>query len=106
MHFLGGPIQRRELSAFQLNKPRAAVCTRVDAKAKALVLEPPDDEEHTGICVAKPDTLWCALPQEWSIIGPDGKQIMVEKKRMFIVTTETFDPYHLVADVPEDVEKY
>lgn len=51
---------------------------------------------ENSIFVMKVDTGLRQLPKDIPIVGPDGEVCAASGE--FFVTTETFDPYHLVID--------
>lgn len=77
-------------------KPRAAVTVRVEEQGARLVVQVPED--GPGISVAKADVQWAPLPARCMVVGPGGEEVKPSKGRRFYVTTETFDPCHLVAE--------
>jgi hypothetical protein len=83
MHFLKNPIPVR------LNK--SVVCVPVDREGKKLVVS-------GGIDLARPDTVWAALPEDMKILSESGEEIKPSGR--FLVTVESIDPYHLVTDQP------
>lgn len=80
MHPIKGPH-------FSLDKPRA--CVQVERKGKRLHLN--------GIQIAKESTLWTNLPDDYKIIDKDGNEVPKERTR--IISVETIDPYHLIAEL-------
>lgn len=71
-----------------VGRPRAAVVVRFDRAAKAVRLQP------DGIFVLKADAL--VTPLDLPVLDEDGTPIKATGK--FHITTETFDPYHMVTD--------
>jgi hypothetical protein len=94
VHFLEAAVRRGELRHLLLNQRHAAVLVHVRAKEKVLVLDP-------GLHIAKGDVQWLVLPEEWRIVSPDGD--VIRPSGTFLVTVETFDPCHMVADVRDDL---
>lgn len=97
MHFL----RKSEVYARTLTRPRAAV--KVKLEKDKLVVSGPDDEGKPNIFVAKMDTQWAKVPDRIKVVGPDGKVIKPSKGTSFYVSTETFDPYHMVLEASEDL---
>lgn len=92
MHFLKTDEVRYSRA---MEKPWAFVKVRFErgasvAKSKLIIEE---------IMVCKADTLVVDLPERWKVYDQEGKQVKPSKGRKFVVTTETFDPYHAVAEV-------
>lgn len=90
MHFL----KKAALRSHAIGKPRAAVRVKFDSKKKALVIV-----EGEGFMVLKDDSLISEIPSNIPILDSKGKPILASGK--FFVTTETFDPYHAVVDLPK-----
>jgi hypothetical protein len=89
VHFL----KKAASKSHTIGRPRAAVKVMFDAKKKALVLV-----EGEGIMVLKWDALIAEIPSDVPILDAKGKRIPASGA--FFVTTETFDPYHAVVDLP------
>jgi hypothetical protein len=51
------------------------------------------------ISIASDNTEFVALPEDIEVIGPNGKRIPRDKRRVRLITVGTFDPFHGVADV-------
>lgn len=49
-----------------------------------------------SLCVIKPDAIVAPIPESLSVVDTDGNPIQAE--RQFFISTESFDPYHLVID--------
>ena len=84
MHFL------KKAAGSPLGIIRAAVKVRYDTKKKALILV-----RETPM-VLKADALIAPIPETIPVLDPDGKRI----KGKFYVTVETFDPFHMVVELP------
>lgn len=83
-----------------LGKPWAAVTVRHECSDPALVVVPSDEDGAAGgICVLKSDVLLADLPDRFSVVGPDGKKLKLSRGRKFMITVESFDPYHLLTEV-------
>jgi tRNA A58 N-methylase Trm61 len=54
-------------------------------------------EIQEGIHVLKPDTVVTDLPESWKIVDADGNEVRPTGR--FVITVDTIDPYHLVADL-------
>lgn len=96
MHFL----KESEARAWrQLGQPRAAVRVRVEGgrKGQALVIDPEPEEP---IMVLKADAQVALLPTRVPVLDPTGRR--VKASGIFVVTVETFDPFHAVCDMPKD----
>jgi hypothetical protein len=86
-HFL--PLGRAQRAA-ALGRPYAAVMVGVEDRGRVLRVV-------TGeIVIARADALVVDLPPDVRVIDPDGGPI--RQSGRFLVTVETFDPYHLVLD--------
>lgn len=85
MHFL------KKATGTPLGMIRAAVKVRYDPKKKALILE-----KETPM-VLKSDALIAPIPDDIPILDSEGKRI----KGKFHVTIETFNPYHMVVELPK-----
>lgn len=85
-HLLASLI-RRSPDPRPLGRQWAAVTVRVEKGA--LIVQP-------EISVIKPETLVFPLPDRVLVKGPDGK--VIKPSGRFMITTETFDPYHLLLD--------
>lgn len=73
-----------------LTRPRAVVTVRYEAPN--LLRVQPD----MPIGVVKPDVGMVPVPDRIKVVDPKGKAIRPSGK--FLVSTESFNPYHLVAD--------
>lgn len=62
-----------------------------------LVLDP--DPEADPFSFVKPGTALVKLPDRVPVLAPDGSRI--KTSHQFWVTTETFNPYHLVLDIQD-----
>jgi hypothetical protein len=71
----------------RLEKPYAAV--KVERKGKRLVVIP------GSICLVKPGTEFAVL-YDHKVVSEDGETL--QPSGVFYISTETFDPYHLVID--------
>jgi len=91
MHFLTKDEVRGPRA---VGKPWAFVKVKVERvkQEKRLVIQ-------EGIMVCKADTLVVDLPNHYKIIDLDGKVLKRPKKSLFVVTIETLDPYHAIAEV-------
>ena len=87
MHFLGA-VER----PYPLGRPRAAVMVASEERGARLVI----DDEY-GIVVARADALFYPLPDHCKVFR-DGKEIKPSKGKRFWVSTETFDPYHMILE--------
>jgi hypothetical protein len=85
-HILASAI-RRGAPARPVGRQWAAVTVRVEKGS--LIVQP-------GIGVLKPETLVFPVPDTVLVQGPDGE--VIRPSGRFMITTETFDPYHLVID--------
>lgn len=98
MHFLSTHI-KKGLYTFSLGAPHAAVMVRIDTKNKTLTVETDKDKPFL---VLRNDAELCELPAEYSVIV-DGKTI--KASGVFLVTIESFDPYHGLCDVSREKMK-
>lgn len=97
MHFLGAQWRRSGSRDIYLSHPHAAV--RVRVVKKTLVLDP---EEKCPIFVLRTDAVLREVPDTVEVFGPDGKRIRPSGR--FLITTETFDPYHCLLDLTRGYE--
>lgn len=49
------------------------------------------------IVVLKPDALVTLLPSKIRVLDPEGK--IIKPSHQFYITTESFDPWHLLTDM-------
>ena len=90
MHFLVHFKRWREQA---IGKPRAAVVVEVEKQRSPCTLR----VQENSLCILKSDTLMATLPEGVVVLSSDGKP--VKPTGRFYVSTESFDPYHLVTDV-------
>lgn len=83
-------IDRKASFEHAIGKSRAAVTIRVKNRNELVVA---DD----GICILKADALISKLPDGVRIYDPNGKE--VTPTGSFYITTESFDPFHIVTDI-------
>jgi len=76
-----------------IGKPRAAVVVEVEKKRAPCTLRVQDG----SICILKSDAIMAPLPDGVVVRSADGKPIKPTGR--FFVSTESFDPYHLLTDV-------
>jgi hypothetical protein len=89
VHFLKQP------EGFVIGRPRACVTVKViDHKGKRLQVQTGDGAK--AISVLKADALVTPLPDGWTVVDDEGEPI--RPTWGFYVTTESFDPAHLVTD--------
>lgn len=88
MHFLSKYVNPHR--PIVLWKPWAAV--EIVVKGKELQIQP-------GIRVAKGDVRWLELPPGFKVKGEAGEEIRPDKGKRWLVSSETFDPCHLLAEV-------
>lgn len=74
-----------------LGKPRAGVVVQL-RKRRRLVIQP-------GIKVVAADARMALLPADVTVVDGDGKSVAAEPGALFLVTTETIDPFHLIVQV-------
>jgi hypothetical protein len=73
--------------------PRAAV--RVELIAR-------DTLEVGPLLIAKEGLGLAPIPEKVVVVAPDGKEIKPSKGAVFLISVETFDPFHLVTEMDED----
>lgn len=76
-------------STFSLNRPYVAVKVQRVSKKKFIVC---DD----GVSLLRNDARLTELPEMFTIETEEGEK--VQASGQFLITTETFDPYHLIVD--------
>ncbi len=54
------------------------------------------------IGVTQTDALIAAVPDYLRVVDTNGKTIPPSRGKRFFVSTETFDPFHFVVEMPED----
>lgn len=59
------------------------------------------EEVSDNIIIVKGDTQMAPLPVRVKVLSPDGEIVKPSKGRKFFVSTETFNPYHLVLEAEE-----
>ena len=74
---------------------RHFACVTVKVIGKKIV-----QVEPSSIGILKYDTLVTPLPADVRVVGPDGKEIKAAHR--FYITTETFDPFHALTDLPTE----
>jgi hypothetical protein len=97
MHFLTS--DQVHYGGRSLPSRRAAVQVRVtygDRRSKKTAVLHVTDK----IFVMKPDALMVELPDGVTVVDDDGKPIRPSGK--FMVSVETFDPFHALVDVPKE----
>lgn len=89
MHFL----KRDELyGGIRTSKPWAAVQVRIErGSPRTLTIQP-------GVSVLKVDVMLIPLPENVRVVDGDGNAVVASHR--FWVTTESFDPFHLLLDAP------
>jgi len=92
MHILGSDRARFERA---VGKKHAAVYVRVVARDTLQLACPPRVEFPIG--ALKADALIVLLPKTIKVLDPDGK--IIKPSRQFYITTESFDPWHLLTDM-------
>jgi hypothetical protein len=94
MHFLAGP---RLGFVRTLGQPHAAVRVRLASRDLLQV----DPEEKDPISILGPLTQWVALPERVrvQVVDEDNTIQVIRPSGVFMVTVDTIDPYHLLADV-------
>src|SRR5574337_2141234 len=92
-HFL---LVREREPARRLGQPHAAVPVIVDLKENTCTIEP-------GLLVAGSDVEWVELPERFTVLSPYGDVIKRDKGLTRVVSLNTFDPCHLIADVREEL---
>lgn len=93
-HFLTNDEGR---GARAIGKPWAFVQVSFErgaSAAKSRLVPEPD-----LLSIHKADTLVVDLPGYWKVRDPEGKIVKPPKGRKFVVTVETIDPHHLIAEV-------
>jgi len=73
-----------------LTRPRAVVTVRYEAPNILRV------QQYKGIGVVKPDVGMVPVPDRIKVVDERGK--VIKPSGQFLVSTETFNPYHVVAD--------
>lgn len=53
-----------------------------------------------SIAVFKSDALIVELPERFRVLDEEGREIPAGKHRCFWISTESFNPYHLLACAP------
>lgn len=84
-----------------LGQPHAAVEVKVTGDAELAMRA--WAENSAAIVIAKHDVIWVELPERFHVLGPDGREVLREKHLRRLITIETFNPYHLIADVRADL---
>lgn len=57
-----------------------------------------------SICVAKDDVEWALLPERFHVFSSeDSREIKRDKHLVRLVSVETFDPWHLLTDVRDEL---
>lgn len=85
----------------RVGAPWAAVTVEVKSKGKDRWLEIVPGE----VCVLKSDALVMELPVDIPVRAPDEDEPIRPARGVFLISTETFDPYHLVCDGWPDPQK-
>lgn len=78
--------------AAAFDRPVIALKTTYDSKWKALIV----GTDRPVIC--KPDTLFVELPERFSVVDSNYKEI--KKSGKFYISIETIGPHHLLTDQP------
>jgi len=86
MHFLRQDESRGEIA---VGRPYAVAHVRVDGTQLRL---------DGGIGVARADTLFVPLPERVQVVDLNGQVMKPSKGKRFWVSTESFDPHHLVLE--------
>lgn len=101
MHFLRKNEMRDARTLLQL---RAGVRVKLIGKEseQQLVVDVREDEDaESPLIILKHDVQVAPLPDRVKVFDPiENKQIKPSGR--FFVSTETFDPYHVVCDMPKD----
>ena len=93
MHFL----RKSEVSSWRTSpgRPYAAVVVRyekIGRTGRRLIIE--------EIQICKADTEFQPLPLDVEVVSEEGERVLPSRSKHFWVSTESFDPYHLVTDAP------
>lgn len=93
MHFLNKEEVKWERPT---RKNWAAVKVKVDGRGEdcRLTIEP-------GISVLRLGVQLVKLPERCTVISSEGEVIKPTPGAQFFVTIETFDPFHLITEIPE-----
>ena len=89
MHVLG-----RHVTSIAIGRQRAAVMVRVRSRRELVV-------QAESIVVLKRDALISRVPSTMTVVAEDDQPIAASPGSAFWITTETFDPYHVVCELPE-----
>lgn len=95
-----------DVRSYVLGKPHAAVRVRVEGPALLrvhIVYEKnPDGTDSTRptLPVLTWDAQLAPLPETIRVVGHDGSRVHAERRSLFVITTETFDPWHNLAVMP------
>lgn len=87
------PLRLSELSNARSIRHRQAAVT-VRREKDALVIVP------GAIGILKEDALVEPVPSRLRVTSENGDVVKPSSGKMFVITTETFDPHHCVAEVP------
>lgn len=89
------PLQNKISGIRPLIRPRLLgkhyAAVTVVRKGKRLIVV------NGSFSIAKPDTMIAEIPDDFDVIAPDKKEV-VTQTYAFWMSTETFDPCHLILD--------
>lgn len=91
-HFATKLVQRTGVRPLQ--QPHACVTVEVIKQRPHAILK-----VVGGIRIAQHSTTWVALKPGTQVVTEDGE--VIEPSGTFYVSTETFDPFHLLMDVTQ-----
>ncbi|MFB5269350.1 hypothetical protein ACE41H_21560 [Paenibacillus enshidis] len=83
------PLQKENKHSRELGRPYAAV--QVEHINKVLVVIP------GSVSILKEETKITKLPSAYPVVDSEG--YLIKPSGQFYITTETFDPYHMVIDL-------
>lgn len=87
------PLRPTEIrQARAIGRLRAAVTVRRDGKNLVIV----------DIGILKADALVERLPDRLQVVSEDGKPVKPSQGKIFVITIESFDPCHAVAEIPAE----
>lgn len=79
--------------ARSIGRRRAAVHVRLEKDRLVVVAG--------SISVLDDDALVTPVPERLRVVDEDGDVVVPSEGTLFLMTTETFDPYHLVTQLPK-----
>jgi hypothetical protein len=91
MHFL----KKNEISSCRLRRRKASTSARLSENTLVV-------GEDARVGVADEALEWTKLPERVQVVDPEGKKIKPSPGKLFYVSLQSFNPYHILMEAAED----